>query len=1143
MSETSAGAIIGTLRLNITDFEENIAKAQAMADKLDTKNVDVKVKADTAGAETKLAAVAASEDKVSKSSGGASGGLASVESAARKLADASSVAHIAQLRLSEVQGSGTAKASALASAHQSVTKADRDLSNMMKSSTPEVIRAADAMKQVDDSNTKVAKSSKDAGRGMGALGTAIITLGPALVPLAAATVGLAAGFGGMGTAGIFAVVGISKEMKTGSTVGVAYTTMLGTLKGDLNTLSKTAATGVLQPFQASVKDLQTRMPGLNGVIGEFSVITGKTAGTLVTGLVAGFMAFAPLARDAGVYVLNLSQRFAALMSGPGAVSFGDYIRSVFPMVMADFENIVGAALRLIAALAPLGGGTLGMLSAFSSLINAMPVDVLSTLATTAASVYVGFKTFGLLSGGITAVATALRACGVAADAASVGMRGLNIAAGAIGAIITIAMLAFSAHSESVRKDQDAVNSLTDALIRNKGAIDAQAVSEQANKLAKDGTLQAAKDAGYALDAVTLASLGNAGATALVNAHTKELNDSLKIGAGYNGNYTVAQLATGKAMDTVVAATKNGVSQLDLAKQAYDAYNAATAKAATGGNAQAIAQQAVARTAGTTVAALAGATAGQQATRDAAADAAAKMFVENNAAGILKASLDALNGKAISAAQAQNSFDSSLSNMGTHVSTTGKKVEFTTSSILNMSTASVALRGQLIGQVTNLQNVVEANGGLSDSTGKARAQMVTMRQQIIDNAVAHGVNRAAVTAYVDKLLAIPKKVPPTKLDVEKAAAEKNIATLQARITAIKQGKVPGIDANTAAGKAAIFALQTGITNVKQGKPPSVTANTRPGALVLAGLQAQANAIKQGKVPGMTLNTAAGREELRRLQAEILALKGKNIVVTTTLFGQRVAQGPGGQGGTTKAAGGYISGEGSGTSDSIPAYLSNGEYVINAAQTARYGALLEAINAGTYAKGGEVTRQAAYALASGGPVGINISLPKISAVQAALNAAPPMGGTGGGGGSGGLSGGTSGSNQAMGLAMMLAHGWGMDQWPALKALWTRESGWSSTIRNTGSGAAGIPQDITGNMHGGARGQIAWGLNYISGRYGSPAGAWAHSQSTNPHWYARGGPVGRIRGIAKGGYALAAGGPLTPLAPISASTQFNLLMKELA
>jgi hypothetical protein len=29
-----------------------------------------------------------------------------------------------------------------------------------------------------------------------------------------------------------------------------------------------------------------------------------------------------------------------------------------------------------------------------------------------------------------------------------------------------------------------------------------------------------------------------------------------------------------------------------------------------------------------------------------------------------------------------------------------------------------------------------------------------------------------------------------------------------------------------------------------------------------------------------------------------------------------------------------------------------------------------------------------------------------------------------------------------------------------------------------------------------QINWGLGYIASRYGTPCGAWAHSQATN--WY---------------------------------------------
>lgn len=73
-----------------------------------------------------------------------------------------------------------------------------------------------------------------------------------------------------------------------------------------------------------------------------------------------------------------------------------------------------------------------------------------------------------------------------------------------------------------------------------------------------------------------------------------------------------------------------------------------------------------------------------------------------------------------------------------------------------------------------------------------------------------------------------------------------------------------------------------------------------------------------------------------------------------------------GGVVKAAtGGYISGPGGPRSDSIPAMLSNGEYVINAAATKKFGPLLDAINSG---KG--------LALAGGGPVLRAPTMPMLS-----------------------------------------------------------------------------------------------------------------------------------------------------------------------
>ncbi|PFG44249.1 uncharacterized protein YabE (DUF348 family) [Isoptericola jiangsuensis] len=100
--------------------------------------------------------------------------------------------------------------------------------------------------------------------------------------------------------------------------------------------------------------------------------------------------------------------------------------------------------------------------------------------------------------------------------------------------------------------------------------------------------------------------------------------------------------------------------------------------------------------------------------------------------------------------------------------------------------------------------------------------------------------------------------------------------------------------------------------------------------------------------------------------------------------------------------------------------------------------------------------------------------------------------------------SGSNRQIGQQMAAARGWTGSEWTCLESLWTRESGWSHTAANPSSGAYGIPQSLPGSKMATAGSdwqtnpatQIAWGLDYIAGRYGSPCGAWAHSESVG--WY---------------------------------------------
>jgi transglycosylase-like protein with SLT domain len=113
-------------------------------------------------------------------------------------------------------------------------------------------------------------------------------------------------------------------------------------------------------------------------------------------------------------------------------------------------------------------------------------------------------------------------------------------------------------------------------------------------------------------------------------------------------------------------------------------------------------------------------------------------------------------------------------------------------------------------------------------------------------------------------------------------------------------------------------------------------------------------------------------------------------------------------------------------------------------------------------------------------------------------------------GGGSAATMGSTQALGKRMMLSMGWAANQWPMLKQLWINESGWRTNALNSASGAYGIPQALPAAKMASAgpdwrtnpATQIAWGLQYIRQRYGTPGNALGQWQSRSPHWYDSGG-----------------------------------------
>ncbi|MFB2556242.1 coiled-coil domain-containing protein [Herbiconiux liangxiaofengii] len=98
------------------------------------------------------------------------------------------------------------------------------------------------------------------------------------------------------------------------------------------------------------------------------------------------------------------------------------------------------------------------------------------------------------------------------------------------------------------------------------------------------------------------------------------------------------------------------------------------------------------------------------------------------------------------------------------------------------------------------------------------------------------------------------------------------------------------------------------------------------------------------------------------------------------------------------------------------------------------------------------------------------------------------------------------QAFAQSILGDYGWGGDQFSCLVRLWTGESGWRANAYNDSSGAYGIPQSLPASKMASVgsdyvtnhQTQIIWGMNYISGRYGTPCEALSQWTARNPHWY---------------------------------------------
>lgn len=141
-----------------------------------------------------------------------------------------------------------------------------------------------------------------------------------------------------------------------------------------------------------------------------------------------------------------------------------------------------------------------------------------------------------------------------------------------------------------------------------------------------------------------------------------------------------------------------------------------------------------------------------------------------------------------------------------------------------------------------------------------------------------------------------------------------------------------------------AIENAALDIEQAQ---VQSNLDAIRLSLVDLQAQADALEQIKVTPV-MDEAAAAALIAQMQALATEI-GATMTITPTLLAPAAVPVDG------YATGGMVRGRGTGTSDSIPAMLSNGEYVIRAAAVRALGrGYLDRINSGVpkFAEGGLV-----------------------------------------------------------------------------------------------------------------------------------------------------------------------------------------------
>lgn len=777
MSEgpTTAGSIVGKMKMDRSEWLSDFVATKTEAHELGALEPTIKVDANVGEALAKMEAVRAAQEK---------------------LGFATDNLKLAYQRLDEAQTKGGSSQSRLMALHNSAARAESAHEAATRGLAAAEASLAVENDHVDESNKRVVASSNSHISRMALIAGAIAALIPLLAPLAGYIVGVGGALAGMGAAGILAIFGIKNAMDSGSAAGNEWSAGLQSLKGNLNDLAGTAASGMLASFRSAVAQINEAMPELNTQIGMFSKQLGNVGGLLLNGVLTAFRVLNPLFLQAGAYVQQLALGFQKWTSDGGLARFTHDAMATLPQVAEALGALAMGALNLIQALMPLGSALLSVLTVIGNVVSFLTTSMGPAFAPVVAGILAAvgaFKLMGVIEPIIIRITAAIAGM-AAAEQLALGPIGWVLAA------VTALGAAFFVAATASNTAADAQRNYTSAVEQDNGVVGENTKKQIAQTLASEGALNSSTKLGISTRLLTLATEGNSDAQDKFKKKLDAANDRLKQYTkdlfshnGASAELTDKVIKTRDEIETLTNSYEKNKGGVKGAVKAYNEVADAMGLSHISTQAQLKSQTELAASYGMSLPQYLAVIGAQKQNADQAALTTKQLQLENDAATLLGNAFALLNGGTLGVAQAQTGAAAAANSLFEALKANGLEIDGNTkAAVANQQ----AIQQKVLADQQAAEAISKQTGSTVAGTEAFAASKVALEQQL----KAQGLLNPAVQAYIDKLYAVPAVVP-TKLDIDNAAAIQKVKDLQAWI-------------DTLHGKTVVLTMQTNQTGMPQ-----------------------------------------------------------------------------------------------------------------------------------------------------------------------------------------------------------------------------------------------------------------------------------------------------------------------------------------